>query len=103
MTTTTDIPEPMRKLAAADARKRWKEMCENLRDMEQRVLMLMAHPDATQEQVMACKKVYMQAVASMKDTLLKLQERYPRTGSIFSPAWKFESLSGSWFIVVRKE
>lgn len=102
MTTTTDNQEQVRKLAAADARRCWKEMCAHLHAMEQRILQLMMHPDTTQEQVMAGRDLYMRTVASMKDTLLKLQERYPRSGRLWDPAWEFESLSGQWYVVRKK-
>lgn len=47
-TTTPDTPAR----TALDAHKKWKEMCTNMIFLERQVLRMMAHPDATPEQVL---------------------------------------------------
>lgn len=98
-TTTPDTPA----LTALDAHKKWKEMCTNMIFLERQVLRMMAHPDATPEQVLTCKRSYAKMLQDMQDTLKQLQERYPRRDNLFSPAWRFESLSGYVFEMRRKE
>lgn len=99
----TDAVPDAPKLAAADVRRRWDAMCANLKLLEGGTLSLLAHKGATDEQILSAARRYRETMSLMKDMLLQLQERYPRKGNIFSPAWRFESLSGLGYRVKRKE
>ena len=97
-TTTTEDPA---KLDVVQVHQRWKVLCANMTNMERQVLKLMAHPQATAEQVLVAKNAYSKMLQDMQRTLLALQERYPRKGTLMSPAWGFTSLSGHTYEVHR--
>lgn len=77
-----------------EAHKLWKDLCANTNALERTLLKMMAHPEATPELLGSVRETYITILQSMQNTLNTLQNRYPRRGTTFSPAWQFTSLSG---------
>ena len=56
------------------------------READRKLLVLMAHPDVTAEQLVEANKACVASTTAIKEAVTKLREKYP-TGGIFTLPW----------------
>lgn len=58
------------------ARESWQQLRENHQKLVANVLKLMRHPDATDAQVLECRRIYRDSYARVKDAQKHMREKY---------------------------
>lgn len=74
-------------MTVSDATRIYTDMTTNIARLEQKVLQLMRHPDATHEQVVMVKEKYTAMWASCEAIKNKLCAKYPNRSTFRTYPW----------------
>lgn len=69
-----------------DTAVKFKAIMDKRQEADRELLVLMAHPDVTAEQLVEANKSCVATATALKEAVTKLREKYP-TGGIFTLPW----------------
>ena len=70
-----------------DVITKFREIMELKREADRKLLVLMAHPDVTAEQLVEANKACVASITAIKEAVTALREKYPANKSIVILPW----------------